>query len=241
MDYHRFLYDIGGFCVQIDCLYPFTAMICRDYLAPVGKTPDIAIKCTAEEISEEKQRQTSAFSDGYCESTCIYRKLCNIIPALGGIMFHSSVIEVDGSGYAFFGKSGSGKSTHTRLWMDMLEGRATIVNGDKPIYRFRNGVLTAYGTPWCGKEGYNTNKSVPIKSVCLIVQSKENRIKRLCGAQAAEAMFSQVMLTGDARSVASTMEFLDEMIKAIPVYALECDISRAAAELSYNVMKGINE
>lgn len=234
---HKFFCKIAGIKIEILCRYPFTYNLCKQYLIP--ETPcDISVCADDEDIKHELSLSTVT-DIGYCESICIYRKICHAIPKLGAVMFHSSCVAVNDEAYAFFGQSGAGKSTHTRLWKELLGDKMTVINGDKPIYKYENGTLIAYGAPWCGKEGEQSNISAPLKAICLITKAKENSIRELSGDEAAEKIISQVLIPNDAESVVATFDFLDRMLKDIKVYELCCNISKEAAELSYNTMKGI--
>ena len=75
----------------------------------------------------------------------------------------------------FYGPSGTGKTTHMLNWFKLLKDRAVPVNGDKPLIKLENGKFSAYPTPWCGKEKIRGNKKAPVKAVCFINRSKENR------------------------------------------------------------------
>ena len=81
-------------------------------------------------------------------------------------LLHCAVIEYNGEGYAFAAKSGTGKSTHTRLWRELFGERAIMVNDDKPFLQITSSGVFAYGSPWSGKHGLATNVRVPLEGVC---------------------------------------------------------------------------
>lgn len=87
------------------------------------------------------------FSDAYLETLAVYRKIADYLLSCDTLLFHGSVIAVDGEGYLFTAKSGTGKSTHTRLWREYFGERAVIVNDDKPLLHITDSGVTAYGTP----------------------------------------------------------------------------------------------
>ena len=94
-----------------------------------------------------------------------------------GVMLHASCVEYDGKAYLFSARSGTGKSTHTHLWLKYLPG-ARIINDDKPAIRLVDGVFYAYGTPWSGKTDESVNVGVPIAGICFLSRG-ENKIKRI--------------------------------------------------------------
>lgn len=91
------------------------------------------------------------FSDAYLETLAVYRKIADYLLSCNTLLFHGSVITVDGEGYLFTAQSGTGKSTHTRLWREYFGERAVMVNDDKPLLHITDSGMTAYGTPWDGK------------------------------------------------------------------------------------------
>lgn len=176
-----------------------------------------------------------SLSRGYHESLCIYRKICDEIPNHGAFMMHSSVLSLDGKAYAFTARSGTGKTTHSVLWRENFG--AEIINGDKPIYKCENGVFYAYGTPWCGKEGFNKNTRAPLSGVCFLYQNKENVISRLSAAAVLARIFEQVYLPESREGKERVLALLDKLISSTPFYLLGCDISREAVLLSEKTMR----
>lgn len=110
----------------------------------------------------------------WLEISAVCRKIAEIMP-----MIHGSAISVDREGYLFTAKGGTGKSSHARLWRELLGDRAVMVNNDKPFVIISEEGARIYGTPYCCKEGMNTNISVPLKAICILKRSEENRIEQI--------------------------------------------------------------
>ena len=166
--------QLAGLRVRLENRYPFIERQCRDFLCP-GEEADFSVSVTPEEIREEQQ--FGAFSDGYCESICLYRHICERMPEYNVFLMHASVLEVDGYAYAFTAKSGVGKSTHTALWLKNVP-HARVLNGDKPLFRVEpDGSITAFGTPWNGKENWGENISARLAAVCFIERGETNTIR----------------------------------------------------------------
>ena len=231
------IYEIAGLRVYLDNKSKYTDVYCKAYLSADQTSPvDVRATVTKEEFEEEKSH-SEKFPGGYIENICLYRSLCRQIPALNRILLHSSVLSLDGNAYGFLGRSGTGKSTHTRLWMQYLDG-VEIVNGDKPILECRDNTIFAYGTPWMGKEGWGKNTVVPLKGLCFLEQAPENSIVRLTNAQAVSRIFTQVFLPEDEEMVNKTLEFIDKLVESIPMYLLKCTISQDAVRCSYEALTG---
>lgn len=231
------VYDIAGLRVKIENQYAYTDKFCQAYLSSDQSSPvDIVAQVTEEEFAAEKIL-SPAFSDGYVENICLYRSICNQMPSFGRMLLHCSVIEYEGNAYAFLGKSGTGKSTHTKLWMQYLEG-VHIVNGDKPILAYADGIFTAYGTPWMGKEGWGTNTKAPLKALCFLEQAKNNSIRKLPLAEITSRLFLQILIPQDEQNALLTLELADKMVREVPAYLLQCDISKEAVQTSFEAMTG---
>lgn len=229
------LYDIADLKIEIKNRLKYTDKFCEGYLAKDQTLkPDISVAVTDDDFKKEKA-ESQGFSDGYIENLCIYRKICNRAPDFDRFLLHSSVIEYDGDAYAFLGKSGAGKSTHSSLWIKHLEG-ARFLNGDKPILGYKDNSFYVYGTPWQGKEGYGYNGKAKLKCACFIEQAKENSITRLTADEFAERVFSQILMPENPDGVMKTLALLDNLVKTIPAYLLKCDISEDAFKTSSEVM-----
>ncbi len=232
------IYDIAGLRVRLENKFPYTERFCKEYLSENQDLPaDIVARVTEEEFAEEKL-QSPAFSDGYIENICLYRSLCKQLPTLNRMLLHCSVLEYDGKGYAFLGRSGTGKSTHTRLWLKYLD-KTRIINGDKPILQATGNGFIAYGTPWQGKEGWGCNAAVPLNGLCFLEQAKENSIKTLKPSENAALLFRQILLPESEAQATATLDLADKLVMNVPAYLLKCDISETAVKTSFEAMTGL--
>ena len=153
------------------------------------------------------------------------------------VAIHSSVIVKDGGAALFLGESGTGKSTHTRLWRENIEG-AKLLNDDSPIIRFVDGVPTAFGSPWSGKTPCFRNLCFPIRGFVRLSQAPYNKIHRLPVLNAIGALLPSCppAFAYDDTLQDNICDMLSEMIEKAPVYHLECLPDADAARLSYNTL-----
>ncbi|MBR3610570.1 MAG: hypothetical protein IKL57_03775 [Oscillospiraceae bacterium] len=155
----------------------------------------------------------------------------------GGFYLHSSAIELDGKAYLFSGPSGMGKSTHTRLWQSIFGEKACVFNDDKPALRRIDGRWYAYGTPWCGKDGINQNKKVPLAGICFLKRGEENKIRRLDPKEALPLLMSQTIHKfRKIENLDLLLNNVNYIIKEIPIFELENRPVEEAARLSYETM-----
>ena len=160
-----------------------------------------------------------------------------IIAPLGAIAIHSSVIVKDDAALLCLGESGTGKSTHTRLWRENIEG-ARLLNDDSPIIRMIDGKSIVYGSPWSGKTHCYVNKSVPVKGLMRLSQAPHNKIRRLPVLAAIGAVLPSCppAFAYDSTLQDAICNAVSDIISCTPVYHLECLPDAAAAELSYSTI-----
>lgn len=231
------IYDIAGLRIDIKNKYRYTDGFCQKYLSTDQVSPAHLIASVPEEDFIREKEISVGFPDGYIENICLYRSICKQLPVFNRMLLHAAILEYEGCGYAFLGKSGTGKSTHTGLWLKHLKG-ARIINGDKPILWEDNGEVFACGTPWMGKEGLGIKAISPLKGLCFLQQAKENSIQRLTPSEAAFKTFGQILIPTDGENAAKTLELTDNIVSKIPCYLLKCDISEEAVKTSFEALTG---
>ena len=150
----------------------------------------------------------------------------------GVLLIHSSVVFRKGRAHLFLGASGTGKSTHSSLWLKHIEG-TDLLNDDNPAIRFdaEHGA-TAYGTPWSGKTPCYRQLHFPAGSIVRLHQAPHNRIHRLQGIEAFSAFApSCSMMQWDKYSSTAELHTIEQVVKSVPVFDLECLPDAAAAQL----------
>lgn len=153
------------------------------------------------------------------------------------IAIHSSVIVSRERGVLFLGESGTGKSTHTRLWRENIEG-ATLLNDDSPIVRIVDGKALVFGSPWSGKTPCYKNLSYPIAGFCRLSQAPHNLIRHLHPLAAIGALLPSCppAFAHDDYLQDGICNTLGALLKQVGAYHLECLPDKAAAELSFNTI-----
>ena len=134
-------------------------------------------------------------------------------------MLHASAVAYEGRAYLFSGPCGMGKSTHTRLWQQVLGEKAIVFNDDKPALRLIDGKWYAYGTPWCGKDGINVNMKAPLGGICFLKRGEQNDIRRIDGIYAASRVVSQTLRRfKDESRLELMLSSVDALLERIPVF-----------------------
>lgn len=138
------------------------------------------------------------------------------------LLFHASVVEHDGSGYLFLGKSGTGKSTHSRLWLQHIAG-TTLLNDDNPVVRVVDGRAYVFGSPWSGKTPCYQNRKAPVGAIVRLHQAPHNAIDRLCGARAYAALLPSCSCMKWNRPMAEAVHrTIGQVMERVAVYDMAC-------------------
>lgn len=151
-------------------------------------------------------------------------------------LFHAAVIRHEDRGYLFLGKSGTGKSTHARLWLQYIKG-STLLNDDNPIVRLFNadgGKISAkvYGSPWSGKTPCYKNEVVDIGGFVLLSQAPYNKIFSLKGVAAYAALVPCISGMRWNKEIANGIHQTENALATnVPVWHLECLPDETAAKL----------
>lgn len=103
------------------------------------------------------------------------------------VALHGSCIVYKGKAVLFLGESGTGKSTHTRLWRENIAG-SKLLNDDSPIVRYEEGGVWVYGSPWSGKTPCYKAECYPLAGCVRLSQAPYNKIRRLNTLQAYAAL-----------------------------------------------------
>ena len=236
-------------CVfQVASLYASTKTYCSDYLS--AEKPDIWVEITPEDIVFEREKSIRedkvegipprSFSDAYLEFIALQRKIAEHLFDWDTLLFHGSVIAVDGVGYLFTAKSGTGKSTHTQLWRQQFGDRAVVVNDDKPFLQITENGVWAYGSPWNGKHRRGTNTRVPLKAICILERGDENQIQRIETKDALKMLVQQSNRPQNSRTLPKYLELLDRMVGKVTLYRLRCNMEQKAAVVAYEAMSQSN-
>ena len=133
----------------------------------------------------------------------------------------------------FYGPSGTGKTTHMMHYKDLFGDSVTIINGDKPIIRLVDSELFVYGTPWCGKEGMNTNTKARLTDLCFINRSEENYTRPITKSEVASRIFSQIYLPKTKLAADNTLKMLDIILNSCNLWEINCTKEEKAAKVSY--------
>ena len=235
---------IAGHTANVTSGFESTPQYFKSYLSE--DPPEFSITVTRENIDfeqadllEEAQRdgfRPRVFTDPFLERAAIQRAFAEYLFDYGILLFHGSAIAVDGEGYLFTAHSGTGKSTHTRLWRQVFGDRAVMVNDDKPFLELRADGIWLHGSPWSGKHGLDANICVPLKGICVLERGEENRIRPASREETLPMLQKQAYepLAEDTRSAFHSL--LDALSRQVPLWKLACNKNPDAALTAWEAM-----
>ena len=238
-------YRIADKIIEIDSIYKDVHDYCRSYL--YDGTSDFTVTTTENDIEHERQKAyryaiakglpVIKWPDSYLEEIAVYQKLAEKMPEYDTFMFHSSAVAVDGAAYLFTANSGTGKSTHTKLWREYLGERAVMINDDRPLIRVNDDCITVFGTPCNGKHKIGNNIAVPLKAICILGRAEKNTIQRITKSEALAMLFKQCYHPEDGTALEKTKALIEKTADRVSLWRLGCNMDISAAEIAYNAMK----
>ena len=218
IDKRHFCISVANHVVEINTLYANTYNMCDGYLC--DGIPDFCVSINEDDILFEKQeakKQRGPSNDDYLETLAVYRKIAENVLDYDTFLMHGAVIAHNNQAYLFTAKSGTGKTTHIRKWINSLPD-AYVVNGDKPLIRITKTEAIAYGTPWCGKEKLGKNCMVPLKAIVLMERGENNEIQTITFGQAITGLLQQTYMPTDADKMRKTLTLLSKLQGKVKIY-----------------------
>lgn len=231
----KFTIKLADKTIQVEGHSPELRDFFADYLFETS-SPELHISLTKQEILSEQDSLEADFPSSYLETLAALRKIAEVFPLHERLLIHGASIAYDEKGYLFTAPSGTGKSTHIKLWRKYLGPDIKIINGDKPFLSLEDAQPRIYGSPWAGKENWHKNHSFPLAAICIVQRGLQNKIRRLEPAECLTILFNQIYMPSDPIAAGATLELADKLLQSVPVYLLECDISEDAVRCSFEAL-----
>lgn len=156
----------------------------------------------------------------------------------GVLPIHSAVVKSGGRGALFLGSSGTGKSTHARLWIAHVDD-TSLLNDDSPVVYFDGERLMVSGSPWGGKTPLFLNEQYPVMGIVRLHQAPENVITKLGVLQALGALlpsFSSTIRLHPRMSRALN-RFVGRIAATGCIYGMGCLPDKDAAEMCHEAIE----
>ncbi|MGI6053216.1 MAG: hypothetical protein ACOYA9_12175 [Bilifractor sp.] len=223
--------------------YSSSKKFCSRYLT--DNPADLEITIGTEDLAKEREKLklidagASLFSNPNLERLSMHRKLADQMLDYNTLLFHGSVIAVDGKAYMFVASSGTGKSTHSRIWRENLSDQHEVfmVNDDKPFLKVTDNQVIAFGSPWDGKHRLSRNVGVPLAAIAKLERGTTNFIEPMKREDRIKQFVSGAYIPKSTAPRLKAIQLLyDAVICRVPCYRLQCNMEPAAAFVSYKGM-----
>lgn len=235
---------IAGHTANITSLFESTPQYFRPYLTE--EPAEFSVTVTKEDIDfeqadllEEAHRdgfRPRVFTDPFLERAAIQRAFAEFLFAYDILLFHGSAIAVDGEGYLFTAHSGTGKSTHTRLWRQAFGERAVMVNDDKPFLQLTQDRVLLHGSPWSGKHGLDANICVPLQGLCLLERGAENSITPMAPDEFLPMLRKQAYCPLSEAKAPAFDTLTARLAQQVFLWKMACNKDPEAAEVAFSAM-----
>ena len=225
---------VADLIVEFEPKYNMMKERLTQYIYNGEKESDITINLS-EQFFLDRQKENPHLSLEECEAIYTASFFYTEFVKYNGIMLHASCVQYENFAYLFSADSGTGKSTHTHLWLKKFP-TAEILNDDKPAIRYIDGKFYAFGTPWSGKFDESINAKTEIAGIAFLSRGENNEITRVDGNTVTIDFLNQTVRPTDKTTMLQFMDTLDKILTGIPIYRLKCNMSLEAVETSYNAM-----
>lgn len=227
-------YNIAGIIVEMTPHYDRLLTQSKNYLYSGERETNIIINLDEQILTEYRADAPGLDLDGV-EYLIAGAQYYSGLISFYGMMLHSSCVVYENKAYLFSAPCGTGKSTHTQLWLKRFPD-AYILNDDKPALRITDKGIYAFGTPFSGKTKLNVNKGVPVGGICVLERSKTNAIERIGTDEAIFNILNQTVRPNNEKEMDKLLTVLDNILEKVPVYRLRCNMELEAAEVAHKKM-----
>ena len=237
-----FCIELAGVPLRVRCKYKENKSFFEGYFTT--KEPAFSVEPDEKNIAdvqtdfdilnESEGNPKVNYSENFLENNAIHILIADKLSEFNVLMLHGSALSIDGEGIIFTAKSGTGKSTHTRLWREVFGSRVQMINDDKPLIRIDE--MKVYGTPWNGKHHLSINTSVPLKAVVKLKRGKENEIGPIGVKESLDLLMKRTHIPSSSSYRALVMEMYLKLVGSIPFYKLQCNMDPEAAHVAYNTI-----
>ena len=230
----RMKYNIAGIIVDMNIRFPRLRRQSEAYIYTGDRPADVTIRLD-EAFFRDRLAENPHLDYDMIEYIYMGSEFYNALIHFNGMLLHSSCVVYNGEAYLFSAPCGTGKSTHTQIWLKRFEG-SYILNDDKPAIRLTDRGIYAFGTPFSGKTDLNVNTGVPIKGICVLGRDSVNHIEPITAEDALFNILNQTVRPASEDVMDKLLTTLDSVMRGVPVYRLYCNMEPEAAEVAYSGM-----
>lgn len=241
-----FTVSLADVPIRIICHHEGNKAFLQDYVT--GREPVFTVEPTREDlariqrehdrIAEVEGNPEEQQNDFFLENNAIHALIVERLVDFNTLLIHGSALCMDGQAYLFIAPSGTGKSTHSRLWREAFGDRVWMINDDKPLIRFADGKATVYGSPWDGKHHLSRNASAPLKAIVNLQRGQTNHIERISKRDAFLVLLRQRYSMKDDAGIRRIIDLQTSLLDTAPFYRLYCNMEKEAVWTAWKGVSG---
>ncbi len=236
--------EIAGVPAEVICRYAENEAFFREYVTDRPPLFSIAptrgdlerMQADFDRMDEAEGRRKRPRPDVQLENNAIHALLSEKMAEHSVLLMHGSALCMDGEAYIFTAPSGTGKSTHARLWREVFGERVWMINDDKPMLRIGEDGTTVFGTPWNGKHRLGRNAGAPLKAIVRLGRDEKNHIEPLDKADAFLLLLRQAYSSSDPAVTARILAMEKRLLDTAAFYTLGCNREPDAARVAWEGM-----
>ena len=242
----RMVVELAGIPMEVEYRHEVNRTFMKDYLS--SRAPQISIVPSEKDFSDAAEllraksvqdgEPDARYSDDFVENCAIHGLIVQQLVSCGVLLMHGSALCMDGRAYIFSAPSGTGKSTHARLWREVFGDRVWMINDDKPLLRFSEQGVDVWGSPWDGKHRLSRNASASLQAVIFLRRGMENRIRPMTAVDAFPFLLSQTYSSDDMQTMEKIAGMQQILLRQIRFYRLECNMEPEAAMTAWKGVRG---
>ena len=240
----EFEISIVGIRFRISSAYPYIHEYCKGYETVLSECPDIVLRVDSDTLSayrDEMFKAGDAPKLPRVEPFLIHQWIAEAIVDYGAFLIHGAAVAVDGGAYLFCAPSGTGKTTHIRLWLEHLP-EAFVVNGDKPFIKVEESGVMVCGSPWQGKENLGRNCMMPLKAIVFMERGDNNVIREASFSEVFPSLLGQSYRPQSADGMRKTLALLKALQGKVRFYRFTFDnIRDDCFSVAYDALVGGKE
>jgi len=231
--------EIADIPFEVICRYPENEAFFSEYRS--DRAPLFSIQPSEADLLQvqagfDRMGAGAAYPPVFLENNAVHELLARHMVDHNVLLMHGSALCMDNRAYIFTAPSGTGKSTHAKLWREVFGHRVWMINDDKPMLKISDHEVMVYGTPWNGKHHLGRNACAPLKAVVKLSRASDNHIEPLGKVDAFRVLISHSYSSDDPRCMLKVMELEKRLIDIAAFYRLSCNMDPEAATIAWEGM-----
>ena len=222
--------ELAGIPIEVRSQYHSDFL--REFVT--NKPPLLKVEPGEEDLNRIRKTLQGSYPPSFVEKIALHALLASALLDHNVLLMHGSALCMDGEAYIFAAPSGTGKSTHARLWRETFGDRVWMINDDKPLIRVEKEGAVVYGSPWRGKHKLGCNGSARLKAIVELTRDSRNHIEAL--KEPFPHLVQHVWRPDDRDKMKKVLELEKRLIGQAAFYRLGCNTEPEAALVAWQGM-----